>query len=160
MIQEKTKFRNAYDRKHYMDNMFHEFLEVYAKKPHDSSIKSVNLEFIRLINEYNEKYIYFQRVTTIITAFIKQFEDMSGIVHKLIVLKASAKKQNVMLNSCKSILKKHKFEKKYEEPIRTVIQEVEKRIDYLLALVDSAYIEMTPLYNYKKQLEANGESFF
>lgn len=160
MIQERTKFRNAFDRKQYMDDMFHEFLEVYTGKLPDKSIKPINVEFIRLINEYNEKYVYFQRVTTIVVAFIKKFNDMDGIVHKLIILKGSAKKQNVMLNICKKILKKNKFEKKYEEPIRVTIQGINKRIDYLLKLVDTAYIEMTPLDNYKKMLEEKGEDFF
>lgn len=160
MIKVRTKFNNGLDRKHYMDEMFHEFLDVYSEKKEKQFIRKINVELIRDINDYSERYIYFQRVTTIIVAFIKQFDNMEDILHKLIAIKASAKKQNMMLNGCKRILKNLRFDERYEEPIRYTIAGINKRLDYLLAIVNSAYIEMTPLDNYKKKLETEGKSFF
>ncbi len=156
----RTKFNSGLDKKDYMDGMFHEFLDVYGNRTEKQGIKRVNAELISQINDYTERYIYFQRVTTIIAAFIKQFENMAGILSKLLAIKTSVKKQNLMLGACKKILKNLRFDEKYEEPIRYTISSVNKRLDYLLAIVNSAYIEMTPLDNYKKKLEAEGKSFF
>lgn len=160
MLQVRTKFHSGLDRHHYMGDMLIEFLEVYEDCKEKQAVKPINMEFIGQINEYGEKYIYFQRVTTIIAAFIKQFDGMDDILHKLIHIKQSAKKQKGMIYGAKRILKNVRFDEKYEEPIRYNIRKVNERLDYLLTLVDSAYIEMTPLYNYKKKLEAEGKSFF
>lgn len=161
MIKERTKFNNSYDRNDYMNKMFHEFLDIHSGDFEKRSVKKINIEILRDINEYKEHYIYFQRITTIICAFLKQIEEIDkNTLSKLLQLKHSVKKQYTMVSFAKDIIKVTSFDSKYEIPIKSVITSVNKRLDYLLNLVATAYIEMTPLVNYKNKLEENGKSFY
>lgn len=161
MIKPRTKFNNVYDKNKYMTDMFHEFLDVYIDNTENKALKKINVELLREINEYNDNYLYFQRVTTVIAAFLKQVEEIDeSIVHKLLQMKQSAKNQYQMIMLAKKIIKKTSFDSKYEESIRHTLSCVQKRVTYLLNVVTTAYMEMTPLINYRNKLEKEGKSFF
>lgn len=159
MIKERTKFYNGYEKKEYMHRVIKEFLDLYKTIPEKGTVNKRNLEIIQLINEYYEKYIYFARLTSVIMEFLKNFySEESNYISNFFGIKKSCKKQYELIISIKNRVKKVPIDSKYETAIKYTIEDVKKRLDYLLNNIVYTYLEMTPLLDYMKYLENNGKT--
>lgn len=150
MIKERTKFYSSLDKKKYMDSMFHEFLGIQVKET--MPVTRTNVLLLGKIHDYFEETEKFQKITKVIFVFLKETDSFSNFYQKLGNIKISCMKQRNMMCLCKKILKSIPVEKKYVEPIEYTIAGLSKRLDYLLKVVVPAYIEMTPLSNYVKEM--------
>lgn len=157
MIEEKTKFRNGMERKFYMDDVLHEFLDCYQNKNFEYTNRK-GMEIIGMINDYNDKYFYFVKLTNIIAIFLKELYGIGNEFSKFLNIKSSCKKQFNLLYTTKTILKKVPVENKYYVALKYNVEKISERLDYLTKYVVFSYLEMTPILNYIKILEDEGKS--
>lgn len=158
MIQERTKFYSGLDKKKYMGDVFHEFLDIYSKTSKMQPVNKMNMDVLYSINDYIEKFTYFRRLTTVILEFLKDLIQDGTYVHNFIKLKESCLKQYNLVLITKKTIKKVPLDKKYYVAIKYEINGISNRLDYLLENVVFEYLRMTPLNDYMKYLERNGKT--
>lgn len=160
MVKERTKFYNAYDKKNYMSDLMKEFLSMNSELPTENKpIPRRNVDLIYSINEYITKYDTFRRINRILFRFLEETEVFDkGFRGRYLNILKSCRRQFDMIYKCKVILKKVPVEQKYCDAIKYVLNDISKRLDYLMKNILPCYIEVTPLDNYVKNI--GNEKFY
>lgn len=156
------------DTKFKYDRMISDFLKKYPLNKIDDikseKLNNKNLEIIRCINEYNDKFYYFNRIIRIISNYFKSMidDDASKYGYKKIFdIWNSVKSQQFVIGyHSKKVIKKIALTADLYKAFKYSIGSCINRFDYLLDNVIIEYINITPLYDYKNILEEKGSSLY
>lgn len=166
------KYYDPYCKTNKLNAEIDHFLNKYsysniAELPNLKCVSKMNVKMLRLINEYFAKYQYIMIICMTVYEYSRNYyndpknedlkEDLSIIFSRLMKIMISLKKQHTLSLHIKDTAKKVMYDEKTFKLMRSCIDNMIKRIDYLINNVISSYIEITPLYDYKSYLENNGK---
>lgn len=144
------------------DELTQEFIRKNKKNldKKDATCNKLSLNVCIHVNDYVENYTDFMKVGNVVYTFLIRFHDERDRLPILwLNILRSVKKQLNFICYLKRICKKTCITKQDYKMLLDSIDRANRRFDYLYNRVLPEYMDITPLYSYKKVLESKGISF-